>query len=462
MRAASVFRSELSKFLPLFGPLLISQYAQIANGIIDTIMAARLGPVGLGSVAVGVALWMPVYMFVIGVLFGTLIVIAQYYGSKDNENTLNSTWQGIWLGLTLSICAALFVYLVAAKMEWFGATTDMLGDSQNYVRMILLGFPFGATAVAIRFYCEGQGTVFPVTIMAVLVVGFNALFNYLLMFGNLGFPELGVQGCGLATSISMVMFLIMLLGYTSLSQRFKGVRILKHFRLPKIEFQKRIFKLGLPIGFGITSEYLVLSVITLFIGSTGALPVSAHQVTFSCMMLFFAIPASISFAASIRIGNLMGAGNPEAIRRSASCILSLCCLIGTVISILMFFKAESLAILIAKDAQIAVLAVGLIKLAALFQFSNSVQVCCNGLLRGAGDTAVPFAITASAYWLFCIPLGYILAGMPLPYGLSISSDLFGIRGWWFALTISITLVAILLYLRVRRVFWVKLNVDNQA
>lgn len=451
MRYFSIFRAEFSKFLPLFGPLLISQYAQVANGIIDTIMIARVGPTELGGVAVGVALWMPVHMFVIGVLFAVLITIAQHFGAKDKENIQNSAWQGIWLGLGLSICAAAVVYFISGRVGWFGVDAELADNTQKYVRMIVLGFPFGATAVAVRFYCEGQGAVLPVTIMALLVVGFNALFNYLLIFGKLGFPALGTQGCGLATCLAMVMALIMLLGYTGFSRRFKEVRLLKKVILPQMNSLKDIFKLGLPIGFGITSEYLVLSVITLFIASTGALAVSAHHVAFSCMMLFFTIPAAMSFAASIRVGNLIGAGDSAALLHAVNSILFLSAIIGMMLSFLMFFQAEPLAALIAEKPQIAVLAVGLIKIAALFMFANAVQVCCNGILRGAGDTTKPFIITTSVYWLFCIPLGYILSGMPLPYDLSVSSGLFGIHGWWIALTIGITLVAVLLYLRVRKI-----------
>ena len=75
---------------------------------------------------------------------------------------------------------------------------------------------------------------------------------------------------------------------------------------------------------------------------------------------------------------------------------------------------------------------------------------CQGILRSAGDTTVPFAVTACSYWLVCIPLGYILSGMPLPWDISVSPHLFGVSGWWYVLTVSITLVAVLLYLRVRK------------
>lgn len=452
MQLIRSFKTEISAFLPLFGPILISQYAQIANGVVDTAMAARLGPVALGSVAMGVAWWMPVYMFVIGVLFGVLIVISQYHGAGDAKKMLDASWQGIWLGIALGLCAMGAVYLLTFGAAWIGTTQGLTEGSQIYARLVMLGFPFGAAAVSIRFYCEGQSVVLPVTVIALLTVGWNSLFNYVLMFGNFGFPELGIRGCGMATALSMVMFLLMMLFYTCISRRFSGMRLFASFTLPNLCMLKRIVKIGIPIGCGVTSEYLMLSVITLFIGSNGAIPVSAHQVAFSCAMLFFAIPAAMSFTASIRVGNLQGAGDSIKLRHSIDSILLLCAFIGVLITVAMYTNANALAVFLAKDPAVSALATELIKIASIFIFADAVQVCCNGILRGAGDTVVPFVITALASWLVCIPLGYVLSGMPLPFIVSLPSELFGIKGWWLALIVSLTIVSILLFYRVRNIF----------
>lgn len=154
------------------------------------------------------------------------------------------------------------------------------------------------------------------TIMAVLVVFCNGTFNYILMFGKLGFPAMGARGCGLATTISMVVFFLMLICYTGFSDRFRSTRLLSTIHWPLLSEAKRILKIGIPIGCTFTNEYLVLAVITFFIGSQSTLGVSAHQVAFSCVMLFFTIPAAMSFAASIRVGNLIGNGDPRALKSS--------------------------------------------------------------------------------------------------------------------------------------------------
>ena len=449
----TTLRQEAPDIFKIFGPLLISQYAQIANGIIDTAMAARLGTTELGGVAVGVAIWTPVYMFVIGLLFSVLILVAQSHGAGDRKGMVALGHQGAWTGALLGGVASCIIVLLALYATWYDADVELMQSARAYIWSVAWGFPLGGMAVGLRFFCEGQNIVFPVTVMAVIIVSCNTVLNYALMFGNLGAPALGIQGCGLATAISMAIFLIMLTAFVVFSPRFAEIRFMRHIQWPRLAAMKRFFKLGLPIAFGITSEFLVASVITIFISTTTVTAVAAHQVAFSCMMLFFATPAALSMAASIRMGNLRGEQSPARSRNAVSGIMALSIIIGTIFTFLMLAGAPYLARMFSADAAVVLLAASALRFGAFFQLADSLQVCLNGVLRGVGDTKVPFAITATVYWLLCIPTGYVLSGMPLPWGLGISPDLLGIRGWWLSLTIALFIVSILLARRVRHTFW---------
>lgn len=446
-------RRELPGILPLFGPLLISQYAGIANGVVDTAMAARLGTLELGSVSVGVAIWIPLHLFTLGVLYGSLILISQRSGAGDREGVRKISQQAMWLGLFLGSCAALAICFLSYRIHWFGAAADLVAPAGEYMRMVAPGLPFAGVAIALRFFCEGQKVVIPVTVMSVLMVCVNAFLNYCLMFGNFGAPALGLRGCGLATALSSVAFLCMAALYIRFAKGSPGRNFFRSLYVPERAGLREIAGVGVPIGFGITSEYLVFTVITLFIATVGTVAVAAHQVCFSSMMLLFATPSALSVAASIRVGGLQGGNDPAATREAIRGIMMLGGLIGLAFTGVMIGFAEPLIRIFTTDPAVLPLAVSVLYVAALFQFSDAVQVCLNGFLRGAGDTAVPFYLTAATYWLFCLPLGYVLSGMPLPFGLGLSPELFGIRGWWMSLTVSLSLVALLLALRVRRIFW---------
>ncbi|MDR3175009.1 MAG: MATE family efflux transporter [Desulfovibrio sp.] len=456
------FRKELPFIFPLFGPLLVSQYAQIGLGAVDTAMAARLGTVELGSVAVGVALWMPVYMFTIGIVYASLILVSQHNGAGDDDGTRFTAQQGAWLGLLLGLLSAGLVYLLSLRIDLFGASAEMILPAQEYLRALLWGLPFGSMALGLRFYCEGQNTVFPVTVMILVMVGLGAFLNYGLMFGNFGLPALGLYGCGLATALSMACFFCMLCLYVRFSPKFAPKGFFRRISLPDPRGMLRIFKLGLPLGFGATSEFLIFSVIVMFISTRGAAATAAHQIAFTCMMLLFATPAALSFAASIRVGNLYGLGDRQALRQAITGILTLSGLLGLAFTLVLLLNANGMARAFSDDAAVIPLAASILQVAAFFQFADAMQVCLNGTLRGAGDTTIPFVMTIVTYWLFCLPSGYALSGMPLPFNLTLSQDFLGIRGWWVALTISISLVAILLAFRVYSIFWkVPNTIENE-
>ncbi|MFK4763240.1 MATE family efflux transporter [Desulfobaculum sp. SPO524] len=453
MSYLKALRQEAPDIFKIFGPLLISQYAQIANGIIDTAMAARLGTTDLGGVAVGVAIWMPVYMFVIGLLISVLILVAQRHGAGDKQGAVDLGHQGLWMGGILGVVASCIIIGLSQYATWYGADASLMQASRAYIWAVAWGFPLGAMAVSLRFFCEGQNVVFPVTVMAVIIVFCNAVLNYALMFGKLGAPALGIQGCGLATAISMVILFVLLTGYIALSKNFVEVRFMRHFQRINFKIIKQFFTLGLPIAFGITSEYLVASVITIFISTTTVTAVAAHQVAFSCMMLFFATPAALSMASSIRVGNLWGESHHEQARTAIKGIMTLSVLIGGAFTVLMLVASLPLARMFSTDMAVVLLAASALRFGAFFQLADSIQVCLNGILRGVGDTKIPFMLTAVVYWLVCIPVGYVLSGMPLPWGLGLSADVLGIRGWWLALTITLFIVSLLLAHRVRNTFW---------
>lgn len=156
MTLSSKLREELAGTLPLFGPLLISQYAGIANGVVDTAMAARLGVVELASAAVGTAIWMPLQLFTLGVLYGMLMLISQRFGAGDAKGIRDIAHQGLWLGLVLGLCAALAVWGLSHRIAWFGAADDLVVPAGEYMRMVLGGMPFVGMAFALRFFAKGR------------------------------------------------------------------------------------------------------------------------------------------------------------------------------------------------------------------------------------------------------------------------------------------------------------------
>ncbi len=454
MSILSALRKETPIILPLFLPILVSQYAGIANGVIDTAMAGMLGTIELASIAVGAAIWVPFLAFSLGTMYGLLILVSQAFGAGDKRGANASAQQGIYLGLALGLLTTLVLYLIASNISLFGVEAEIAEPASRYIKAVIWSFPIACVVFAVRFYCEGQNAVVPVTTIAVICVGFKVFFNYMFMFGNFGMPAMGVAGCGIATICEYSAFLLMLMGYVSLAPRFSGERLLAGLRLPHLPSILDIVKKGMPIGLCFTSEFLIFSVMVLFISQEGAVAAAAHQVAFNCMIVFFSMAAAFSSAACIRVGNLFGGGDKEKLRHAVAGIVSLSALIGCLLMAAMILKAQALASFFTSDPLVIPLAVSILYVAAFFQIADSMQVCLNGVLRGVGDVSVPFLYTTMAYWGVGIPLGYMLAGMPLPFGLMIPVS-FGVVGWWLALTVALFIATAALSWRTRVMLWSK-------
>lgn len=455
MQLSSALRRHLGSMLLLAGPILVSQYAYLASGMADTVMSGMLGTVFQAGVAVGAAVWVPVQMFVTGVLYGVMILVSQHFGADRQDDIAGTARQGLWLALALGGAASGLLYLLAPHLTLFGVTEDVAQKAEDYLQALAWGLPFSSMAISIRFYCDGQKNVVPATVIALAVVLVNIFLNYGLMFGHFGLPAMDVAGCGLATGISMALSFVLFVVYVQRTPRYAALRLFARLAAPAGRKIGELARVGLPIGIAMVSEFLVLSVIALCISTSGATAIAAHQIAYNFMMILFAIPTSLAMATSIMVGNARGSGSTRAERGVV--ITSVCTglVVGGLLTVLMWTCAEPVARLYSHDSAVIVLAGRLLLIAAFFQLVDAVQICLNGSLRGIEDTIVPFLITSGIYWLVALPLGYVLSDMPLPFGLREAFPGYGVAGWWAALVLGISLVALALAVRVRRLFFAR-------
>jgi len=452
MSAIAALRHETPRLLPLFLPIVLSQYAGIASGVLDSAMAGSLGTLPLAAIAVGVAVWVPFQVLILGIMYGLVVFVSQAHGAKDRATIDDLTQQTLYLALIVGPLAGAALYMLAGGIGVFGVDEEIASLAASYIRAETWGLPVACLMFTLRFYCEGQKVVVPVTVISVIIIGVKGFFNYGLMFGNLGMPALGVVGCGYATVCTNVCYLVMIAGYICLSPRFAGKRLFATFHSPKPATFVRIAKTGAPIGLCFTSEFLVFSVMTMFISQHGAIAAAANQVAFNCMILFFSTAAAFAGAACIRVGNLFGGGDRDALRSSVTGIVLMSLLIGCILTAGMVLNDSALAGVFSDDPAVIPLAVAILHMAALFQIADALQVSLNGVLRGIGDVGVPFLFTTFLYWLVGIPTGYLLSGGVLPAGLVFPVNL-GVVGWWAGITIALSFAALLLGLRVRTMFW---------
>ena len=439
---------EVRTLLTLMLPILMTQVAQAAFGLVDTIMAGRVSPADLAAVSLGVSFWLPLIFLISGILQATTALVAQAYGAQiHDQNSVKRipliTRQALWLACVLGLTGMLLLQLSPLLFTPLEIPLPL----QEKTKLFLYGISFGMPAIAfyttLRCYTEALGRPRPVTIISIagliLTVPMNYMFIYGYQIGSLTIPALGGAGCGFATAIIQWLMLVTLLVYLSCARPYRAIRILSHYNHPDFKLIRRIIVLGFPIGIAIFFEVALFSVAAIILSPLGETVIAAHQVALSATTQLFMIPLSLATAVTIRMGQFYGQKDAIAmlrLRRVGLILGSSLALLS--MSFIAIFRYDITAIY-SRDLDVQQLAATLLLFAMAYQLVDSWQVTTAGCLRGMQDTTVPMWITLFAYWVVAFPVGIMLSR-----GFN-----YGAQGFWFGLLIGLTVAASLLLLRLR-------------
>ncbi len=442
MWPTQTFRAEARANLRLAGPLIAAQLAGIGMGVIDTIMAGRLGAPALAAVAVGTNLNVIFLVFFMGVLMACSPIVAQRHGAGQADARVGSfVREAQLLALVLGVAWVVIAHVVArpvlSNLGLEPQTADMAVDFLHAFSWSGLGM---SQWFVLRFTAEGVGITGPTMWSGLLGLVSNAFLDWVFMYGKFGVPAMGAVGCGWATTISSVLMA------AAVAWQFRQrapLRALHVFGRGLPDFGQNlleILKLGSPIALMLLAEASLFVVAALLMASFGDRTVAAYQVAISFASVVFMIPLGIALATTVRVGQAAGAGNSEAVRYRGWVGMQLGLLNAGSNSVIMLLVPGLIVSIYTDDAAIASQAVVFLWLAAAFQFFDGLQVTANGALRGLKDTRLPMIITVTAYWLIGMPAA-IWLGFRTPLAAS---------GIWWGMTIGLGVAAIGLSMRFAR------------
>lgn len=433
-------RKEARKLLTIGGPVIIAQLLQMSMNFVDTVMAGNLSAEALAAVAVGGAVFMPLIMLMAGILMAVTPIVAQLLGSRNFDKIGINARQGLWLSQLLAIPLFFVIRNLGVVMIWIDVTPSIIPVALGYLDALSWGvFPLSAY-MALRFFSEGLSVTRPGMYFAGIGVVVNIAANYVLMYGKLGFPQLGAVGCGYASAlVGFIMFVCMLI-FTSTYEPYKRFNIFSDFKTPNLPVLKEIVYLGVPIGLSSTMEVTMFAVVSLLMGSLSAVAVAGHQIAINFSAMTFMVPFGLSTAITARVGNAAGRENWSEARSRG--------LVGIVLSVgfmsftalLMVLAPDLITSIYTQNQEVQAVAVSLLYMAAIFQISDGLQVSGYGALRGLKDTKAPMVVNFIAYWIIGLPLGYFLGitqnigpqglWMGLIAGLSVAAILHNVRFIW--------------------------------
>lgn len=427
---------ELGATVRLALPLIAAQLAAVGSNLIDVVMAGHLSAHTLAAVSVGANVWMLPLMAIIGVMLAMPPSVAQLDGGRRRGEVAGLFRQSVLLALVMGV--------LLQQATWWGgpALARALGvdaalqrDVTGFVRAV----SWGAPGLALFAACRGvtDGLSMPRVSLVVLLSGLvlQLPLVWAMMYGRLGMPALGAEGSGIATAVVTWVQALGYLAYLRLSRRFAGIGWGEGRWRVDMQVLSGLLRLGGPIAVAVMLEVGMFSTAGLLIGRLGAVVVAAHQVALNVASITFMVPLGIAMAITVRVGNAVGRGDAEGVRRAGMIGIAMAAVAQGLSCVAMLTVPGLIIGLYTDDPQVLGVGVTLLGLAGVFQLSDGIQVASAGALRGLKDTRVPMFIAAFSYWGVGMPVGWMLA----------FHGGFGVAGMWVGLIAGLSVAAVLLF-----------------
>lgn len=420
--------------LALAAPLAAAELGWMIMGIVDTVMAGRLGAAAMGAGSLGNMIFYPIVICGTGLLYGMDTLVSQAFGANDTRETRRTLVDGLWLAVAAVPVIAAIVIAAIPLIRFAGANPHIDALFEPYLKALSWGILPLFLFIAVRRYLQSVNVVKPVMFAIVSANLINAFGNWVLMYGNLGAPAMGLTGSGWSTSISRVYMFLVLAAVVWWRER-SGDRILRG--VPWGPHAARIWalvKLGAPAAAQILFEGSVFGIVTVFAARLDETSLAAHSVAVQVISTTFMVPLGISSAAAVRVGQAIGRRDPEGARVAGLAALVLSAAFMGAAAIAMTIAPRLITRLFIADAAVIGAGSVLLRIAAVFELFDGFQVVATGALRGIGDTQSAMKAHFFGYWIVGLPMGYLLcfqAG-------------WGVPGIWVGLTAALIIIGVLL------------------
>lgn len=415
-------------------PVVFAELGWMTMGLVDTLMVGRISPEAIGAVGIGTSLFMGVCIFAMGLLLGLDTLVSQAFGAGRLEDCHRWLFHGVALALLLTIPVSLVLFGLSATLPLWGLDPEVLRMTGPYLDTLTLSILPLLLYAAFRRYLLGMGIVRPVMIALVTANLINVFVNWMLIYGKLGAPAMGVRGSAWATVIARTGMAAFLLGVIVYRERERRPGL---FEIPlaiEMRRMRRLIALGAPAASQVTLEVGAFAAATVLAGRLPPASLAAHQIAINLASFTFMVPLGVASAGAVRVGHAVGRKDRLGALHAGWTAL----LFGTVF----MSSAAATFLLIPREligaftsnARVLEIGTTLLFVAAIFQLFDGVQGVATGVLRGLGDTRTPMLWNLAGHWVVGLPLGYLLC---FKLGL-------GVIGLWWGLSSGLVICGIAL------------------
>jgi multidrug resistance protein, MATE family len=436
------WRDSAARILPLAWPVFIAQLAVIAFGTVDTLLVARYASLDLAALAVGSAAYITVFIGFMGVVVAAGPIVGQFFGAMKLHEAGHQLHQAAWVALGLALVGSTLLAFPWPFLALSQATPEVEAKVRQYLLALAFALPAALLFAAYRGFNNAVSRPKAVMVIQLAGLGLKLPLSAALIFGvpGLGIPELGVQGCGIATALAVWLQVgagLWVLGrdrfYAPFALRGAGLR------RPDRQAIGAQLRLGVPMGLSILIEVTGFAFMAIFIVRLGATPVAGHQLAANLVSVLFMLPLALANATATLVAQRIGARDLFSARRIGWHGLQIAVCLAAVVGALIYALRHSVLRLYTDDAAVIAATLPLLAWVALFHTADAAQCVAAFVLRAYRIATLPMLIFAVSLWGVGLGGGYVLA-----FDLSghTPRELLGARGFWVASTAGLVLAAL--------------------
>ncbi len=425
-------------------PLAGSHLAQFALAVTDTVMLGWYGVTDLAASVIGAAIYFAFFTFGLGFANAVMPMVASAAASGRDADVRRATRMGLWLSIAFAFVVFPVFWYSGAILTALGQPPEVVPLAQDYLRLMGLSLPFALVVAVLKSYLAALGRTQVALWLTVAAVFLNIALNWVLIFGNLGMPALGVTGAALASIAVQVATVIGLAIYCARLPELSKYALFLRFWRPDWQAMGLVWRLGWPIGVALISETALFSAAAIMMGWIGTMELAAHGIAIEITAMLFMVHLGFSNAATVVVGRAWGVQDQAGLRAGARAAIMVSVVFALITMAIYFtFAPQIVGVFLSPDDpardQIVAIGASFLLVAAVFQLADGAQVVAMGMLRGVQDTKIPMVLAAFSYWGVGLPASYIL-------GIWMG---FGGQGLWAGLVVGLSLAAVLLMWR----FW---------
>ncbi len=431
-------------------PILISQWASMAFGVLDTAMTGHAGPIDLATMALSISIYITVFIGLTGVMHALIPIQAQYVGAGKLERVGQAWGQGIWVSLLLSVVGGAVMLFPDVWLSFSGDIDPVVrANVKNYLLALTFGLP--AALMFRTVYALANAVSRPKLIMMINLGGIalKVLFNWLLIFGNWGFPELGATGAGISTTIVFWINLAVGLSIVTRTPFYKQF----HLRLgrPHLGELWTILRLGIPMGGSYLVEVSAFTFMALLVAQEGTAVIGGHQITSNLAALAYMMPMAIGVATAALSAQAIGAGKMHQAHRTSMMGLAIGLGGALITACGLYFGRDWIVAAYTSDPSVAAIALSLLALLPFFHVVDAMQCINSYMLRAHKVAVVPLLLQ-----IFALMVVGLLGGWWLGFGPGkglieplrnqlLAGSPVGAGSMWLMATIGLSISAMLLH-----------------